>query len=54
MAETLSGFEVGGSFEFDDSLMRDLKRIEKTLESEREIKEFQSLSDLMRNSIGVY
>lgn len=38
-------FEVGGSFKFDDSLVRDLKRIEKTLESEREIKEFQSLSD---------
>lgn len=38
-------FEVGGSFEFDDSLVRDLKRLEKALESEREIKEFQSLSD---------
>ena len=37
--------EVGGSFGFDDSLVRDLKRIEKRLESELEIKEFQSLSD---------
>jgi hypothetical protein len=37
--------EVGGSFGFCDSLVRDLKRIEKKIESELEIKEFQSLSD---------
>lgn len=37
--------EVGGSFKFDKSLVRDLKRIEKTLESEQRIKEFHSLSD---------
>jgi hypothetical protein len=37
--------EVGGSFGFDDSLVRDLKRVEKKLEYELEIKEFQSLSD---------
>jgi hypothetical protein len=44
-------FEVGGSFKFDDSLVRDLKRIEKTLESEQEIKEFQFLSDLESSAI---
>jgi hypothetical protein len=38
-------FEVGGSFKVNDSLMGDLKRIEKRLKSEPGMKEFQSLSD---------